>query len=183
MASLIARFPAHGFLPVRHGDVILSEEIPEAITALMPYRGQSRALSAAMKAAHGVAFPGPNRSTQKLPAQAVWTGMDQAFLIGVPADATLSTHAALVDQGDAWAVLTLDGAGVEDVLARLTPLDLRMSVFKHSHAARSLLGHMNAVFIRDGTRRFTIMVFRSMAKTACRELEEAMRGVAARQAR
>ena len=79
-------------------------------------------------------------------------------------------------------MLRLEGAGVEEVLARLTPLDLNPGMFKRGHAARSLLGHMNMVIARVGAEAFEIMVFRSMTKTAVHELEEAMKSIAARAA-
>ncbi len=180
MASLTALTPAQDLTPITIGGVTLSEEVPEAIAALMPYAGQTKALSAALKEAHGLALPGPNRMTKSDSHRATWSGLDQAFLIGPPPASELATHSAVVDQSDAWVVLTLEGKGVEDVLARLTPIDLRGGSFKRGHAARSLLGHMNAVFARDAVDRITIMVFRSMAQTAVHELEEAMKGVAAR---
>lgn len=103
-------------------------------------------------------------------------------MVGKALDATLARHAALTDQSDGWAVFSLQGQGVEDVLARLTPLDLNRGVFKRGHAARSLLGHMSAIFLRTGENAFQIMVFRSMARTAVHELEVAMKAVAARAA-
>jgi len=103
-------------------------------------------------------------------------------VVGKAVDASVARHAALTDQSDAWAVFSLQGHGVEDVLARLTPLDLNRAVFKRGHAARSLLGHMSAVILRTGENTFEIMVFRSMARTAVHELETAMRAVAARDA-
>ena len=65
------------------------------------------------------------------------------------------------------------------VLARLTPLDLRGSVFKTGHAARSTLGHMNCVFMRTGAARYQMMVFRSMTQTAVHEITRAMQSVTA----
>ena len=73
--------------------------------------------------------------------------------------------------------LSLTGAGAEDVLARLVPVDLRGM----GAAARSSLGHMGVILMRhkDG---FELMVFRSMARTAWHEIEAAMKMQAARQA-
>ena len=180
MANLIAKSPADGLLPLEIGGLMLSEDSPAAITAVMPFAGQVKPLSAALKAAHGMAFPGPNRVTGSGEVKAYWSGMDQAFLIGTAPDRSLAPHAALVDQTDAWAVLNIQGAEVEAVLARLTPLDLNPSVFKRGHAARSLLGHMSALIARSGAQSFTILVFRSMAATAVHELALAMKAVAAR---
>ncbi|WP_375550657.1 sarcosine oxidase subunit gamma [Rhodophyticola porphyridii] len=182
MARLIAKSAASGLLPIEIGTVTLTEETPAAITALMPFAGKLRALSAALKAAHGVPFPGPNRSSAKGGTRVCWSGLDEAFLIGDPAQADLADHAAVVDQTDAWAVLHLEGKDAAEVLARLTPINLGREHFKRGHAARSLIGHMTALIIRTGAQGFTILIFRSMAATAIHELDVAMRGVAARAA-
>jgi heterotetrameric sarcosine oxidase gamma subunit len=71
----------------------------------------------------------------------VWTGPDQAFLIGAPAP-DLTGLAAVTDQSGGWAALQLQGPGAEAVLMRLFPLDLRARAFAPGHAARAPLGHM-----------------------------------------
>jgi len=182
VARLIEKSPCAGLLPLETGGLTLDEQLPGAITSIMPYAGQEGAASELLKSVHGMAFPAPNRSTGREGARAVWTGRGQAFVIGAPADPALARHAALTDQSDAWAVLRLSGEGAEAVLARLTPLDLNPAVFKRGHAARSALGHMNAVITRTGASAFDLMVFRSMAQSAVHELHEAMISVAARSA-
>ncbi len=180
MGDLIAKTPCDGLLPLAVGGVTLTEVVPEAITSIMPYDGQEKPASDLLKSLCGMGLPKPGRSTGRGGARVVWTGAGQAMVLGPPVDAGLGRHAALSDQSDAWAVLRLEGAGVAEVLARLTPLDLNPGVFKRGHAARSLLGHMSAGITRVGADAFEIMVFRSMAKTAVHELEEAMKSVAAR---
>ena len=182
MVKLVEKTPADGLLPIEINGLKLSEAVPDAITAIMPYDGQESAASDLLNATAGMAFPGPNRSTGGQGARAVWTGRGQAMVLGGPVDSSLARHAALSDQSDAWAVLRLEGQGVEDVLARLTPLDLNPGVFKRGHAARSLLGHMTAVYVKTASDAFEIMVFRSMARSAVHELETVMKGVAARAA-
>lgn len=180
MDKLIARTPCEGLLPLTIGSVTLTEEAPGAMTALAPYTGKEKGLSAALKAAHGMAYPAPNRATGKAGARAVWFGHGQAMLMGPAPDASLAAHAAVVDQSDAWAVVRIEGEGVEDVLARLVPVDLRPANFKRGHTVRSLLFHMTASITRVGDRAFQIMVFRSMAETLVHDLKTAMEGVAAR---
>lgn len=159
----------------------VAEEIdPGQLTALAPYKGQLEALSAALEAAHGMAFPKPNRMTGKQGAQALWFGRDMALLIGSAPDASLAAHGAVTDQSDAWSVVDLSGPGAEEVLARLVPVDLRPAVFKRGHTVRTLVGHMSASVTRTGADSFRIMVFRSMVKTLFRELHHAMIGVSAR---
>lgn len=180
MVNLVAKSAADGLLPVTHGSVTLSEAGMARITSVAPFRGRSGAVSDALKAAVGAAFPAPNRVTGTAGARIVWTGPGQAMVLG-PEVAV--EGAALTDQSDAWAWLVLEGAGARDVLARLTPVDLRDGVFKRGHAARTLLFHMTCTLMRTGAERWEILVFRSMARTAVHDLGEAMRSVAARSAR
>jgi sarcosine oxidase subunit gamma len=102
------------------------------------------------------------------------------ILVGITGDVDLEKHAALTDQSDGWTVVQVQGAGGADVLARLTPLDLRPAVFKRGHTARSDLMHMAASITRTGDDTFMIMVFRSMADTLLHDLQRAMEGVASR---
>ena len=126
----------------------------------------------------GLAMPSPNSFADKKGARIVWTGRDQAFLIGVAPPEM--EGAALTDQTDGWSTLTLSGAAAVDVLARLVPVDLRLAACQVGSALRTGLNHMNAVILRTGDYSFEVMVFRSMARTAWHELETTMSMVAAR---
>ncbi len=178
MVDLIAKSPCDGLLPKEIGTVSLSETVFEAITSVAPLGGQDKAVSEALKAQIGAALPGPNRTTGKANSRAVWSGRGQVFVLG-PSLAPIK-GAAMTDQTDAWACVELDGAAARDVLARLVPIDLRDSVFKRGHAARTQLMHMNIVLMRTGADRYGIMAFRSMAGTLVHDLERAMEAVAAR---
>lgn len=180
MAELIEKTPCAGLLPVSAGNVTLTEVNAGVMTSIAPFKGQEKALSDALKAAHGMAFPAVNRATGKEGVRAVWFGQGQAMLIGMHADAALGDMAAMTDQSDAWAVVRLEGSGAEDVLARLVPVDLRAGHFKRAQTARTMLGHMMVSVTRVGDDAFQIMAFRSMAKTLVHKIETAMKGVAAR---
>jgi heterotetrameric sarcosine oxidase gamma subunit len=180
VANLMEKSAGAGLLPVTIGAFVLSEPEMVQITSIMPFYGQEEALSAVLTDAYGAAFPKPNRTTGRNGTRMVWSGRGQAFLIGAAPVAGLTRYAALSDQSDAWAALRLSGTGVEDVLARLTPLDLNPGVFKRGHTARSQLLHMMASFTRLKANEFEIMVMRSMAGTAVHDLQTAMKGVTAR---
>ncbi|WP_323778755.1 sarcosine oxidase subunit gamma [Leisingera sp.] len=180
MAELIAKSPCDGLLPVTISGMSLTEEHPGNIWSVAPFKGQQEALSKALETAHGMAFPAPNRATGKAGNRAVWFGQDAALLMGPAPEDKLAAHAALTDQSDAWAVVRLEGAGAEDVLARLVPVDLRGAVFKRGHTVRTELKHMMASVTRTGPQSFQIMVFRSMATTLVHDLKTAMEAVAAR---
>ena len=180
MTKLIAKTAGQDVFPIAVGDLRAHEVDPGVITSISPYKGRDAALSDALKAAHGMAFPAPNRATGKAKARAVWCGQRQALLMGPEPDAALAEFAALTDQSDAWTVVRLDGPGAQDALARLMPLDLRDAHFKNGHTARSDLMHMSASLTRISTQGWQIMVFRSLAQTLAHDLKVAMQGVAAR---
>lgn len=181
MLELTSKSACAGLLPLSIGALVLSEETPAAMTSVAPHKGREAALSEALKAAHGMAFPAAGRATGRADARAVWFGRGVAMLIGPQPDTVLADHAALTDQTDAWAVVRLEGEGAEDVLARLVPVDVRQTHFKRGHTARTQVMHMSASVTRVGDAAFQIMVFRSMAKTLVHDLETAMRSIAARQ--
>jgi len=182
VADLITTSAAAGHLPLEIGGMTLTEQTGLRITSVQPFAGAIDAVSSALDAAHGLRFPAPGKSTAKGDYRAIWTGQDQAFLIGPRPDPALSTHAAMTDQSDAWCVIQLDGAGSQDVLARMVPVNLSATAFKRGHTARTPLGHMPSILTRLGPNRFEVMVFRSMASTAVHELAGAMTSVAARAA-
>lgn len=179
MIDLMEKSPCDGGLPMTYGNTTLSELPREYITAIQSRQGQEQATNAALKTAHGLAFPAPNRATGRVGCRAIWTSHAQAFLLGPAPDGALGRTAALTDQSDGWAVFLLEGAGARDVLARLCPLDLRPNVFKRGHTARSLIGHMNGSVTRISAHGYLVLVFRSMAITMMHETGAAMKSVAA----
>jgi len=152
-----------------HAGTTLAEVNLGQITSIACFPGQMAAVSAVL--GH---FPAPNTHLDGL----CWTGPDQAFLIGRPAP-DLTGLAATTDQSGGWTALRLSGALAVDVLARLVPLDLRHMT--PGQSARAPLGHMQMVLMREADS-FLILVFRSMARTAWSEIEEAMKILAARKA-
>jgi len=179
VVDLKSQPPCAGLVPLRAGPLSLIEDAPAHMTAIAPYIGQDQALSDALKSAHGMAAPGIGRMTGKSGARALWFGQRMIFLMGPAPDAGLAEFAALSDQSDGWAVLRLEGAGARDVLARLTPLDLRPAQFRRGHTARSDCAHMAASITRLGDEAYQIMVFRSMAATLVHEVKIAMGRVVA----
>jgi len=176
--SLIAKSPLAGPAPVTLAGVTLSEIVLDRMTSVAPLNGQKKAFAAALKNL-GLGWPEPNRFTAHASARMVWTGRDQAFLIGAAPD-PLATAAALTDQSDGWACLALSGAAVEAVLARLMALDLRPARFAPGSVACTALNHMSAIVMRVDAQRIELLVFRSMAQTAWHEITAAMQAIAAR---
>lgn len=179
MADLVAMTPLDGLLPLRIGALDLSEVDPGPISFIQPARGQAAAVSNALEEQFGVGLPAPGRVTQGDGMRLLWFGPGQALLLG----ATVELEAAMiVDQSDGWAVARVDGPDARDVLARLTPLDTRASVFAEGQTARTLIGHMTGQITPVGPDAFELMVFRSMAGTLVHDLTRAAGFVAGRAA-
>jgi heterotetrameric sarcosine oxidase gamma subunit len=159
------------------GGVTLTEVSVGPITSIAVLPGGGKAVAKGLKAL-SLAMPEPGTFAEKKDTRIVWTGRDQAFLVGV--EPPMMDGAAVTDQSDGWAVLAVSGTGAVEVLARLVPLDLRLAVFPVGRVARTGLNHMNAVILRTGDYAFEIMVFRSMARTAWHELEDTILMVSAR---
>ena len=179
MVELTERTPCAGLLPITLGGVTLDEMTPGWLTSLKALQAGD-ALSAALEKAHGMALPAPNQSTGKEGARCLWFGRGEALLMGPRPDAALGDVAAVVDQSDGWAVVCLSGPGVEDVLARLVPVDLRLKAFPEGRTIRSQVMHMHGSITRLGAERFMVMAYRSMAGTLVHDLKAAMAAVAAR---
>lgn len=180
MVELVATSSCETLLPISIGTLCLEEIDLGPLTSIAPFSGQADAVSAALETAHGVGFPAPNRAVSNIKAKVIWFGREAALLVGVSPDAGLFQHAALSDQSDAWVCVQLNGLGAEDVMARLTPVDLRRAVFAQRHTCRTLIGHMSASITRLAPASLMILVFRSMAVTLIEELQEAMEAVTAR---
>lgn len=176
MPELIAKSVLEG-RSLTVGTVTLAEVDVGPITSIAVLTGGTKAVAKGLKAL-GLTMPEPNAFIERKGARIVWTGREQAFLIG--ADCPVQEGAALTDQSDGWAVLSVSGAGAVDALARWVPLDLRLTAFPVGKAMRTQLNHMNVVILRGGDHAFEIMVFRSMARTAWHEIEAAMQMLAAR---
>lgn len=176
MPELIAKSALEG-RSLTLGTVTLAEVEAGPITSVAVFPGGAKAVAKGLKTL-GLAMPEPNTFAEKKGVRIVWTGRDQAFLMGI-APPELE-GAAVTDQSDGWAVLSVSGAAAVEVLARLVPVDLRLAAFPVGRAIRTQLNHMNVVILRVGDHAFEILVFRSMARTAWHELETTTHMVAAR---
>ncbi|QYK40869.1 MAG: sarcosine oxidase subunit gamma [Paracoccaceae bacterium] len=177
MADLIATAPLDA-APLDKGGVTLALVDPGPVTCLALYPGASADI---WLSPLDLPFPAPNRVSAAGDLRLVWTGRDQAHLVGAVPPPGGEGAAAITDQSDGWVCLSLTGAEAGAVLARLVALDLREAAFPPGTAARSALNHMPLILWRESDG-FRLMTFRSMARTAWHELAEAMARVAARAA-
>ncbi|MBR9762185.1 MAG: sarcosine oxidase subunit gamma [Rhodobacteraceae bacterium] len=151
------------------------------LTSLMPGR-DAAPLATALQKHHGLTLPAPGGRSLREEGECLWFGRDQYLLIGVAPSPLLSGAATMTDQSDAWTSVLLQGPLAREVLARLTPLDLRDVAQPEGATARSEIAHMMGSLTRVAADGYRLMVFRSMAETLLRDLRETLEAVAARQA-
>ncbi|HEU0222793.1 MAG TPA: sarcosine oxidase subunit gamma family protein [Paracoccaceae bacterium] len=181
--SLAARGPFAGLhLPLAIGECSAAEFAPEAVFSVMPFRGRTAEVGAAL----GMALPGPNATAAAAGRRLLWTGKDAWLVLGPTGLADdlarrLAGRAAVSDQSDSLAGLTLSGADARAVLARLCPLDLDRGAFPDGATARTDLAHIMGQVTRAGDAS-ELMVPRSYAAHFLHEVEAAMRSVAAQRA-
>lgn len=180
MDDLKAAPPCAGLLPIEIAGCRLAETDLGCLTMIAPFAGQQAAVAGVLAQAHGLAFPALNRAEMREQARVLWFGRETVLLTGATPDPALQDLAALTDQSDAWACVTLTGPDACAVLARLVPVDLRLERFGMGSSIRTLLGHMNVSITRLDEQTLLLLVFRSMAHTMVEELKEALEAVAAR---
>lgn len=180
MVELVATSPCEGLLPVEIGACRLSEELMQPLAVVSVYKGQDAALAKALKAAHGLKKPGPGEVSEAGAVRAIWFAQGQILLMGATPDESLSQFAAVTDQSDAWAAVRLEGAAVDDVLARLVAVDLRENGLHNPYTWRTHLVHMSVSLSRVAPGTYLILAFRSMAHTLVHDIKTAMEAVAAR---
>lgn len=179
MPDLIAKSALSGNTPLTRANTTLAEAPLARITSIAPFPGRMDQVNATL-AALGLTFPAPNSQSAQGEARLLWSGREMAFLIGPEAPTALVEHAAITDQSDGWAILTLTGPAAVEALMRPVPLDLRVAAFPLGRSTRVPLNHMQAILTRTAPDAFEIMVFRSMARTAWAELAEALEVLEAR---
>lgn len=183
VARLIVLSPFEDALPTEIGGLQIDEVDLGPVSFIQPLKGQADQVSTALDAALGHGLPGPGAAVVTPDIRLLWCGPGQVLLAGRAVNLPEGPpSAALVDVSDAFACARIEGASARDTLARLTPLDLRASVFGQGQTARTLVGHMTGQITPVGPEAFELMVFRSMAGTLIHELRRAAGFVAGRAA-
>jgi len=177
VARLLARDPFGGPLPLEVGSVTVTVVDPGRVTLIAPYREDGAATRDRLRGALGLDWPGPGLAVEASGAALLSVGPGRALLVG--GEAPDRAGAAVIDQSDGVAVVSVGGADARSVLARLVPVDLAPEVFVEGCVACTLVGHMTATLWARG-EAVQIMMMRSMARSLLHELERAGRAVAAR---
>ena len=179
MVELYATSAAEASLPLKIGTVSVSQ-VETSFVLVAPFNGKSSQAATVLNTQMGLEWPAVHELKRTGGAYALWFDHAHIALVGVEPSAKLIRYAAVTDVSDGWCVVDVSGLLVRDVLARLTPLDLRPKIFKTGMTQRSMIMHMQTSITCLGKSRFRVMVFRSMAQTLVNDLTTAMESVAAR---
>ena len=179
MIKLLEKSAAEGLLPIKVSNTSIVEVDGLILTSISPLKNKTEKLADHLKKSHGLSLPNKGRSTGKEGMRALWFGQ-HTLLVGPKPDGKLSKFGVLTDQSDAWVILRMSGDLIEDVLMRLSPVDVRLRTFKVGSVVRTGLLHVNVTMHRVGANTIDVYGFRSMAKTLCHELTQALSSVAAR---
>ena len=97
-----------------------------------------------------------------------------------PADAVreaVGDAAAVTDQGDAWALLALEGPRAVAALERTCRLDLHPDAFPVGRVARTSMEHLATVILREAPERFVLLSPRSSAGSFAHAMATSVRNV------
>jgi len=173
VVRLIAKSALAGHLPRQIGGIAITEVHPGPVTSVAPFAGRGAEVSAALSPL-GLRWPEPGEALASDAARILWVGRSMALVMGAAVPDGLAAHAALTDQTGASAIVDLSGEGLDEVLARLVPVDLRLSACPVGATRRTLIGHMQGSVTRTGPDRIEIAVMRSMGETMVHDLERAI---------
>ncbi|MEM8980242.1 MAG: sarcosine oxidase subunit gamma family protein [Pseudomonadota bacterium] len=146
-----------------------------AAKGMITLRGdlESAVLQKAVRSALEVTCPERGQYTQNGAFSMAWMSPDEALILTphAEADAALAklakaldgSHHLLANVSDARAFFQLEGPQVLNVLAKLTPVDLRANHFKTGQVRRTHVSQVAAAFWMSETDTIDLICFRSVA--------------------
>lgn len=145
------------------------------VTGMITLRGDlsAPAVQEVSTRATGCEMPGQRRITHSDGNALAWMSPDELLLV-VPyasAEATVAevasalagTHHLVANVSDARQLITLDGPGLRDVLAKGSPADLRPGSFPVGEIRRTRLGQVACAVWLSTPTRAQLVCFRSVA--------------------
>ncbi|WP_036241078.1 sarcosine oxidase subunit gamma family protein [Mesorhizobium sp. STM 4661] len=166
----------HGARGVEAG-ILLTEIRNFDLIQVMARRGKGAELAKAAKARFGMAAPDTPKAVQTKDATLIWSGPDQFLVLSKDGKYAMNTLApafsglaSLSDQSHARALISISGAKVRTMLAKLLSLDLHPAVFQVGAAAATSIDHTSVTLWRgadqtDGRAVFNLLVFATFAES------------------
>lgn len=145
------------------------------LAGMITLRGLVSEIGGAVSETAGLPVPETLRVTTDGRRSLAWMSPDElmlfcgheeaADLAARLAEATAGAHALVLDTSDARTLFTLTGAEptLREVLAKLTPADMRPQAFPHGMIRRTRLAQVSAAIWWAGDGTLRVMCFRSVA--------------------
>lgn len=158
----------------RHGVVRVQEHGPYGMVTVRGDLADSR-VSAALEAATGASMPDRRRAALNDRKGIAWMSPDEAMVVCARSEAPrivsdltaalAGVHHLAVDVSDARAVFRLEGdpGKLRDVLAKLTPADMRAAAFPVGEIRRTRLAQVPAAIWMVHADAAYVLCFRSVA--------------------
>lgn len=165
-------------LPFETKSVALSENQPQYMVSVAPFKGQGIGVNVAMQKLARLTLPKVGEVVANGETRVQWIGHGVWFVFNVdPKKLTnaLDGKAAVTDQSDAWSVMILSGE-IEPILARLSPFDFPR--LQKNQTAYTEFAKLSAILTRTDTG-IEIMLRRSAALWAVGQIKQAMQNVSA----
>ncbi len=165
------------------GGIRLRECPDLALVSLALPRGREAEAKLAISSAFGLNLPGPGQSVTSGTHRLIWMAPAQMMLVfaddspiaepGV--GAALKGTCYTTSQTDGWVVMSISGPDVRKALNRLCPIDLHETAFPIDAVARTVMEHMGAMVLRDGSESFLLFSASSSAVSFLQAVEESIR--------
>jgi sarcosine oxidase subunit gamma len=168
--------PAFGGFEASVDGGALVEETGYAIFAVTIRASAQQSFKTAFKKLFGRAFPPAQKTLAAGKTMIVPSAIDQVFVIEQTDPRlleekllkALGKHAAITDQTDGWGILTLSGPKTITTMERISQIDMDSAAFPEGAAARTALGHVGGIVIRQKPKpgeghRFMLLAPRSSA--------------------
>lgn len=169
-----------------HDGASLAEVTGMAFVSLAVSQGSQAAFARAVKKAWKIDVPPPGMSAAAGDIRLIWTAPGQYHLLMpepggdplAPVTKAVSGTAWTTDQSDSYCLLRLEGARSREALERICPLDLHPGSFAVDAASRTVMEHLGALLIREGTDRYLLMSARSSALSFLHAVETSIQNIA-----
>ena len=147
------------------GGLRITEIAAPVLASLAMRRGKAAGFKRAAANIFTGGLPAPGTSSGDADRRVIWMGPDQYLvegMTGTELGAAFGAHAAVTDQGDAWAGFEISGADCVAMLERLSSADSRRMTA--GSATRTPMHHMHCVLVcRKTGEAFTVYGPRSAA--------------------
>ncbi len=168
------------------GDITIRENPNLAIASLAARKDRGAELHSKLQAVAAVALPDPGKAIFAEDVTAIWTGVEQWFLVAPIADhpdyaaeikSIVADSASVTEQTDGWVIFDIAGENLNPLLERLCRLNSKS--LSAGEATRCLIEHLGCLIIcRESGREITILGPRSSAASLHHSVVTAARSIA-----